>query len=80
MIDRLDDPGNLTVATMSGVGFGLSPATGHSIRDLVLDGQCSFANLDKLSIKRFAGLPEDWREAAGWLPTSHADGVAALAG
>ncbi len=79
VIDRLDDPGNLTVATMSGVGFGLSPATGHAIRDLVLDGRCGFADLEKLSIKRFADLAEDWREAAGWIPTSHADGAAALA-
>ena len=80
VIDRLDDPGNLTVATMSGVGFGLSPATGHAIRDLVLDGRCAFADLDKLSIKRFAGLPEDWREAAGWVATTHAEAIAALAG
>ncbi len=78
VIDRLEDPGNLTVATMSGVGFGLSPATGHAIRDLVLDGECSFADLSKLSIKRFAGLPDDWRETAGWVATSHADGLAAL--
>lgn len=78
VIDRLDDPGNLTVATMSGVGFGLSPASGHALRDLVLDGRCSFADISKLSIKRFAGLAEDWREAAGWRPTTHAEGVAAL--
>ena len=38
VLDRLDNPANLIVATMSGVGFGLSPATGHAIRDLVLDG------------------------------------------
>jgi sarcosine oxidase subunit beta len=78
VLDRLEDPGNLTVATMSGVGFGLSPATGHAIRDLVLDGKCSFTDLEKLSIKRFAGLAEDWREAAGWVPTTHAEAVAAL--
>ncbi len=78
VIDRLDDPANVTVATMSGVGFGLSPATGHAIRDLVLEGRCSFADLAKLSIKRFAGLPEDWREARGWVATTHEDGVAAL--
>jgi sarcosine oxidase subunit beta len=78
VIDRLADPGNLTVATMSGVGFGLSPATGHAIRDLVLEGRCSFADIDKLSIRRFADLPEDWREAKGWAPTTHAEGAAAL--
>ena len=80
VIDRLDDPGNLTVATMSGVGFGLSPASGHAIRDLVLDGRCSFADIDKLTIRRFADLPPDWREAKGWAPTTHADAQAARAG
>jgi sarcosine oxidase subunit beta len=79
VIDRLDDPGNLTLATMSGVGFGLSPATGHAIRDLVLDGKCSFADLAKLSIKRFADLPEDWRETAGWIATTHEAGRVGLA-
>jgi len=79
VIDRLDDPGNLTVATMSSVGFGLSPATGHAIRDLVLDGRCSFADLAKLSIKRFEGLPDDWREAKGWRPTTHAQALEAMA-
>jgi sarcosine oxidase subunit beta len=80
VLDRLGDPGNLTVATMSGVGFGLSPATGHAVRDLVLDGACSFADLGKLTLERFADLPEDWREAAGWTPTTHEEGIAALAG
>jgi len=70
VIDRLSDPENVTVATMSGVGFGLSPATGHAIRDLVLDGVCSFTDLAKLSLARFADLPEDWREARGWTPAA----------
>lgn len=66
IIDRLDNPGNVTVATMSGVGFGLSPASGHAIRDLVLDGSCSFADIAKLGLARFAGLEPDWREQRGW--------------
>ena len=77
VLDRLEV--GITVATMSGVGFGLSPATGHAVRDLVIDGACSFADLGKLSLARFASCPEDWREAQGWLPTSHADAAAALA-
>ncbi|MEV9042981.1 FAD-dependent oxidoreductase, partial [Klebsiella pneumoniae] len=32
ILDRLDHPDNVTVATMSGVGFGLSPASGHALR------------------------------------------------
>jgi sarcosine oxidase subunit beta len=68
VIDRLDEPGNLTVTTMSSVGFGLSPATGHAIRDLVMDGRCSFTDIDKLSLDRFANLPRDWRARQGWVP------------
>jgi sarcosine oxidase subunit beta len=66
VIERLTNPSNVTIATMSGVGFGLSPASGHAIRDLVIDGRCSFADLEKLSLARFADLPPDWRQARGW--------------
>lgn len=62
----LDRVGNVTVATMSGVGFGLSPASGHAICDLVIDGTCSFADIGKLGLARFAGLEPDWREQRGW--------------
>jgi len=66
VIDRLNSPGNLTVATMSSVGFGLSPASGRAIADLVTTGVCSFADLSKLSLARFATLPADWREKQAW--------------
>ena len=66
IIDRLADPTNVTVATLSGVGFGLSPASGHAIRDLVIDGACSFTDLAKLGLARFATLQPDWREQRGW--------------
>ena len=68
VLDRLDDPANLVVATMSSVGFGLSPASGHAVRDLVLDGRCSFANLDKLKLSRFENIRDDWLDERGWLP------------
>jgi sarcosine oxidase subunit beta len=67
VIDRLTSPSNVTVATMSSVGFGLSPATGRAIADLVTTGSCSFADISKLGIGRFAGLPADWRASRGWL-------------
>jgi sarcosine oxidase subunit beta len=67
VIDRID---NMTITTMSSVGFGLSPATGHAIRDLVMDGECSFADIDKLSLDRFANLPRDWRARQGWVPSA----------
>ena len=66
ILDRLTGPDNVTVASMSGVGFGLSPATGHAVRDLVIDGVCSFTDIAKLGLARFADLPNDWREQRGW--------------
>ena len=68
IIDRLTSPDNVVVASMSGVGFGLSPASGHAIRDLVLDGACSFADIGILGLSRFATLEADWREKRGWMP------------
>ena len=73
ILDRLGDPDNLVIATMSSVGFGLSPASGHAIQQLVTDGACDFADLSQLKLARFDSLPDDWREAAGWVPWS-ADG------
>ena len=70
IIDRLASPDNVVVASMSGVGFGLSPASGHAIRDLVIDGACSFADISILGLSRFADLPADWREKRGWMPIS----------
>jgi sarcosine oxidase subunit beta len=67
VLDRPASPGNVTVATMSGVGFGLSPATGHALRDLVMEGRCSFAEIGKLSLGRFADLDPDWRRVQGWV-------------
>ena len=63
ILDRIE---NITMATMSGVGFGLSPASGHAVRDLVVDGACSFADIAKLGLARFAALEPDWREQRGW--------------
>ena len=57
VIERLPPPDNVVVATMSSVGFGLSPASGHAIRDLVLDGACSFADI---SIVQAVALRASW--------------------
>jgi sarcosine oxidase, subunit beta len=75
VLDRLQQPANLVVATMSSVGFGLSPAVGRAVRDLVLDGRCSFTNIDKFNLRRFADLPADWIESRGWLPPEPAPEV-----
>jgi sarcosine oxidase subunit beta len=64
----LDKRENVTFCTMSGVGFGLSPASGHALRDLVIEGHCTFTDIAKLALDRFAGIGDDWREQRGWLP------------
>ena len=66
VIDRLSDPANVTVATLSSIGFGLSPATGHAVQQLVMHGACQFADLSTLRLSRFAGLEPDWAAARGW--------------
>jgi sarcosine oxidase subunit beta len=66
VLDRLSTPDNVVLASMSGVGFGLSPASGRAIRDLVVDGRCGFAEIDKLGLGRFKDLPADWKEQRGW--------------
>ncbi len=68
VIDRVPGIANAVVATLSSVGFGLSPASGRAIAELVLHDRCSFADLTPFRFGRFAGLPADWREQRGWLP------------
>jgi glycine/D-amino acid oxidase-like deaminating enzyme len=70
VIDRLTDPSNVVIATMSSVGFGLSPASGKAISELVLEGRCRFADLVALRLARFADTPPDWRARLGWLPAA----------
>lgn len=66
VIDRLSTFPNVVVATMSSVGFGLSPATGHAICDLIVDGACGFADISSFRLGRFDRLEPDWRELQGW--------------
>lgn len=68
VVDRLASPDNVIVATMSSVGFGLSPAVGRGISELVRHGRCLFADLGALRLGRFADTPPDWRQRLGWLP------------
>ena len=69
VIERMEEPSNLVVATLSSVGFGLSPASGRAIRDLVVDGACGFADLSTLRLARFAKLEPDWAVLQGWEAT-----------
>ncbi|WP_377848541.1 NAD(P)/FAD-dependent oxidoreductase [Bosea sp. UC22_33] len=73
VIDRLPTAANVIVATMSSVGFGLSPATGRAISQLVIDGRCDFADLSSFRLSRFGNLSPDWREERGWLPPQTED-------
>jgi len=67
VVERLAQPDNVVIATMSSVGFGLSPAVGRAISELVQHGRCLFADLGALALGRFADTPPDWRERAGWV-------------
>ncbi|MEI8718777.1 MULTISPECIES: FAD-binding oxidoreductase [unclassified Mesorhizobium] len=70
VIDRLSTFPNVVVATMSSVGFGLSPSSGRAIRDVIVDGTCSFADIYSFRLARFARLEPDWRELQGWIALS----------
>ena len=76
ILDRLTAPDNVVFASMSGVGFGLSPASGHAIRDLVIDGKCSFADISMLGLARFADLEPDWRQKRGWMAVDATEDLA----
>ena len=67
IIDTLDQPNNFVVLTMSGNGFGLGPATGKAVSELVMHGESS-VSLDQLRLSRFKDVPRNWREVRGWVP------------
>ena len=67
IIDFLERPSNYLVVTASAHGFGLSPATGKVVSDLVLHGESSI-DIGGLGLRRFADVRPDWREERGWIP------------
>jgi len=67
IIDILDDPSNYVVVTASAHGFGISPATGKVVSDLVLHGESSI-DIRGLGLDRFSDVRRGWREARGWNP------------
>ncbi len=68
VIEMLDSPSNFVIATMSSVGFGLSPAVGRAVSELVINGEVSFTDISELSMSRFADIGPNWREEQGWIP------------
>ena len=67
IIDIPDRPGNYVVVTASAHGFGISPATGKVVSDLVLHGESSI-DISGLGLSRFADVRPNWREERGWVP------------
>ncbi|KRR02233.1 hypothetical protein CQ12_18620 [Bradyrhizobium jicamae] len=55
-IDDLPTATNAFVAAISGGGFGLSPAIGHAMCEILVHGKCSFADLSSFRPSRFGNL------------------------
>ena len=68
IIDILGSPSNYIVVTASAHGFGIAPATGKVVSELVLHGKSSI-DISGLGLGRFSDLAADWREERGWVPT-----------
>ncbi|MCY3956746.1 MAG: FAD-binding oxidoreductase [Chloroflexi bacterium] len=67
IIDILDCPSNYVVVTASAHGFGISPATGKVVSELVLHGESSI-DIRGLGLDRFSGVGRGWRQERGWSP------------
>ena len=67
IIDIPDSPGNYVVVTASAHGFGISPATGKAVSELVLYGESS-VDISGLGLDRFSNVGPGWREERGWIP------------
>ena len=79
VIDRLDRARNVVMATMSGVGFGLSPAVGRVVQQLVTQGSCDFADIGTFRLSRFDALEPDWIDLQGWRGAGHGGAAAVVA-
>ena len=66
IIDFLGSPSNYIVITASAHGFGIAPATGKVVSELVLHGKSSI-DISGLGLGRFSDLAPDWREQRGWV-------------
>ncbi len=77
VIERLTAPDNVVLVSLSSIGFGLSPATGHAVQQLVTRAHCGFADLSSLSLSRFAALEADWAQRQGFHPARSTTPVAA---
>ena len=72
IIDIPDSLSNYVVVTASAHGFGISPATGKAVSELVLYGESSI-DISALGLGRFSDVSRDWREERGWIPAERRD-------
>jgi sarcosine oxidase subunit beta len=66
IIERLDEPDGLIVATTSGHGFGMAPSVGLAISELALNGKTNLP-IASLGLARFAKLDPKWKERRKWV-------------
>lgn len=69
IIDFLPDPSNYLVVTASAHGFGICPATGKAVSELILNGESSI-DISPFTLSRFSDIPPDWRQQRGWVPSA----------
>ncbi len=69
IIDIPDSPSNYIVVTASAHGFGIAPATGKVVSDLVIHGK-SDIDISGLTLNRFSDLAPNWRQNRGWIPAN----------
>lgn len=65
LIERLETPSGMVIATTSGHGFGMAPSLGIALAELALEGHTSMP-VGALGLARFGNLPADWRQRRGW--------------
>ena len=65
IIDKVNEPEGFVVVCVSGNGFGLSPATGLAVKELIVDGECA-VDISAFRFDRFRNVPRDWRKRWGW--------------
>jgi hypothetical protein len=65
ILDRLESRAGFVIATASGHGFGLCPAIGKVVSELVTKGTSSIP-VERLSLSRFASLEPSWRQGRRW--------------
>ncbi len=64
IIDTLENPENVVFANASGDGFGLYPAHGKAVSQLIMHGESTLP-LEGYRLDRFKDTPRDWREQLG---------------